>query len=128
MSKFKNVKVGDKVYCLMNGEGEVISINKSAYPLRVSFEFESCKASYTYEGREISRSKTPMLYWEKPEIIEKKRTRKVTKYKVVYKDINGILQISQGYYKDENHFLLSFTPFVFDSLILSTAKEFEEEF
>ena len=86
MSKFKNAKVGDKVYCLMYGEGVIDAIQSfGSGMLYVAFN-EQYGAIYTFDGCVYVKGKNPTLYWEKPEIIEKERVFKVTKYRVAFRD------------------------------------------
>lgn len=58
MSKFK---VGDKVYCLLNGWGEVESINSVRYPVTVKFG-ETITEDYKMDGLLFQENKNPCLF------------------------------------------------------------------
>lgn len=61
-------KVGQQVYCLRFGEGEIIDIdNTELYSIKA--HFLNVKVTYTSEGKMRSDDATPMLYPSKPEII-----------------------------------------------------------
>ena len=127
MSKFKNAKVGDKVYCLLYGEGEIINIDANLYySVEVSFNTGLFR-SYSTCGELLSDHSTVVLYWEKPEIIEKKRVRSVTKYRVVYRDRSRELVVSSGFYKSVHDFNTFHLDLKADSIIESTAWKCEEE-
>lgn len=85
MANFENAKVGDKVYCLINGEGEIdepIDFHNS-FPISVSFGNDVFE-SYLLDGRlHDSTNKTPILYHSKPTIIEAKS--------MVKKEIQGFI-------------------------------------
>lgn len=49
MKRFENAKVGDKVYCRINGFGTIQNIGKYAYPIAVYFENRT--DSYTLDGQ-----------------------------------------------------------------------------
>ena len=46
---FSNAKVGDKVFCLLHGEGIICDIDGTEYPICV--EFDSVSESYLNDGR-----------------------------------------------------------------------------
>lgn len=67
-NKRSNFEVGDKVWTIDNGWGEVIEMKDGiAYP--VSVEFEKSKVSYTKDGREFE-SKNVVLFFEEIPIPE----------------------------------------------------------
>lgn len=73
MSKrFENAQVGDKVYCLIRGEGEVDSADYLDGNSQIVVNFYSLKNEYVYyftDGRHSKNDANPILYWSKPEII-----------------------------------------------------------
>lgn len=70
---FSNAKVGDKVYCLINGEGVISKIiGNGTYPIRVSFDEGNSRDCYTRIGKIFDTTSHPSLYHSKPEIIPAK--------------------------------------------------------
>lgn len=63
---FSNAKVGDKVFCLLNGEGVIIYIDDGSYPICV--EFNSYRESYLNDGRINENNSFPTLYHRKFDI------------------------------------------------------------
>lgn len=68
MSKFKNAKVGDKVWHIIHGWGKIVHINKdSAYGITARFTCpdNSCSfnSSYTFDGFACIGHKCPSIYW-----------------------------------------------------------------
>jgi hypothetical protein len=63
MERFSNAKPGDKVYCLLRGEGEVIKAKSSPeYPVSVKFDSnEVC--SYTEDGKACKEHTNPVLFY-----------------------------------------------------------------
>ena len=69
MNNLSNVKVGQRVYCLLNGYGTVHRIvAEDSYPIRV--KFTALDESYSVEGKLFHYSENRSLYLDKPEIIE----------------------------------------------------------
>ena len=66
---FRNAKVGDKVWDIMDGWGKIIEIRKDfgAYPIKVSdFENESLRTeTYTWDGKSFKNHINPTLFWDK---------------------------------------------------------------
>lgn len=72
--KFINAKRGDKVYCLLNGDGEVVEVTTDPYfPINVCFGNASKPENYNLDGKLQGWHRESTLYWSKPEIIEPKR-------------------------------------------------------
>lgn len=72
---FKDAKVGDDVYCLINGEGKITCINnyvRCKLPIVVTFN-NKLTQNYTDEGTFSKTDLTPVLYHSKPEIIIPKK-------------------------------------------------------
>ncbi len=129
MSKFKDAKVGDKVYCLINGEGKITNIDEDlmVYPICIKFKTHGYFYNFSYNGHSNKRHVNPTLYWEKPEIIENKRVRSVIKYRVAY-IFGKNFHISEGYYSNQKRFEEAVqSDCKFMQFLESTAKEFEEE-
>ena len=64
---FSNAKVGDKVFCLLNGEGIICDINTTYdYPIRVMFN--NIKEDYNYLGFLYETHFIPALYHNKFDI------------------------------------------------------------
>ena len=59
---FMDAKVGDKVYCRLNGFGTIVTINASK-PYSIIAEFENNKASYTIGGKLYTFSSEPTLFY-----------------------------------------------------------------
>lgn len=61
---FENAKVGDKVWCITSGWGEVRGIDFSkAYPIGVYFTSDEFK-TYTVEGRYTVDDLNQSLFWD----------------------------------------------------------------
>ncbi len=63
-------QVGQEVWCIIFGKGEVIEIDGDLpYPLRVSFEHgENTEESYTMEGKGYIEAKNRTLFFSEPKI------------------------------------------------------------
>ena len=60
-------KVGDKVWCLMFGEGRVEEIlNTGPYPIRV--KFEDSEETYTTDGKLFHSGKNRTLFFSEPKV------------------------------------------------------------
>ena len=130
---FKDVKVGDRLYDIVNGYCKVSWISSDRNQFKVSFEKRSLgnlECYYCIDGTYGRLNQdNATIYWDKPEIIApKKPKRKVIRYKVLFKAGNGDMIITSGYYKDRNDYygggVISAPPFM--QILESTAKEFEE--
>lgn len=71
MQDYDDFKVGDKVWCLMHGAGEVISITPPTrcenYPVKVKFQGTYIE-SYTPDGRITTGWKTRTLFFSEPKV------------------------------------------------------------
>ena len=80
---FENAKVGDKVYDIRYGEGEIISIKESSeHPVGVGFPNIPYKIIYKFNGLEYRDHKNRILFWDKPQIIAPPRSKPVEMVKV----------------------------------------------
>lgn len=77
---FSNAKVGDRIWNVVQGWGEVIQIdNDPIYPLGIQFE-NGIAEKFTLDGKGNRRDKYPCLYWDEIKIIPPpKPKRKVKK-------------------------------------------------
>ena len=107
---FENAKVGDKVYDIRYGEGEIISIKESSeHPVGVGFPNIPYKIIYKFNGLEYRDHKNRILFWDKPQIIAPPRPKRmVKKWQWIYGTINwennGNLGISDNFYTSEEEF------------------------
>ena len=70
---FKDAKVGDKVWNIRRGWGEIISTEWSnLHPILVEF-LNSKNASFTTEGKEVPGDINPSLYWDEFRIVPPKK-------------------------------------------------------
>jgi len=69
---FKNAKVGDKVWCVLNGWGVIVAIEEHAvYQIEVSFDDNTTPCEeYTLEGFMLDAHNSPSLFWNEFEIPE----------------------------------------------------------
>lgn len=140
MSDFSNAKPGDKVYCLLHGEGIIedkVHLKSLTYynPL-ISVQFNDTYKSlvrYTYDGYRMDGtvlSKEPLLYWIRPEIIEKKRKIKKSGWINIFQQASDRIFLTGVIYNsyDEAKERQVKTKFWQDTLYLDTVKiEFEVE-
>ncbi len=64
---FKNAKIGDKVWSITNGNGEIVNIySESVFPILVTFHNSSY--CYTYDGKLYRGDINPSLFWNEFEI------------------------------------------------------------
>ena len=64
---FSNAKVGDKVFCLINGEGIITNIDQTSIPLRV--EFKSGRIKWFQNNGKINIDDLiPSIYYNKFDI------------------------------------------------------------
>lgn len=107
MKEFEKAKVGDKVYCLIHGEGKIISIlHNIPFPIEVHFNGRGV-SNYTLDGKINITDNTPRLYWSKPEIIAPERPRRlidkvITKYCNIYKESDGTIVNGLIAYNDKS--------------------------
>ena len=65
---FKDAKVGDKVWSVQEGWGEISQIAPtSAWPVRVEFPNKNSN-SYTFDGKEYECHDLPTLFWDEVKI------------------------------------------------------------
>ena len=70
MKMFENAKIGDKVWDIRLGWGEIIEIGYTIlYPITV--KFDSIIDKYTFEGKWAIKDKFPTLFWNEFKIPEK---------------------------------------------------------
>lgn len=72
------LKVGDEVYCLIYGTGEVSKIKDSVFPINVQFDSGHVD-SYTNDFKRTIKSLTRTLYWQKPNIAPPPKPKKNVK-------------------------------------------------
>ena len=69
MEKFSNAKVGDKVWHVSFGYGEIISINDlTMYPIKAKFNYSDNSwivETFTASGKECTEDVFPSLFWNK---------------------------------------------------------------
>ena len=66
---FKNAKVGDRVYSLLNGWGKIEDISSKGV-LPVFFKGDNGdKNNFTFDGKHYPDSPHPVLFWDEPTII-----------------------------------------------------------
>ena len=76
---FKDAKVGDRVYCLKNGWGSIISSGAGRiHPLYVEFDGGDCD-NYTLNGEQNIEDRRPTLYWGEPQIIAPPKPKRLVK-------------------------------------------------
>ena len=70
---FENAKIGDKVWSVGFGWGEVSSIvERDTYPIKVLFSGRN-KTTYTLEGKQLANHVHQTLYWD--EVVFKAPTK-----------------------------------------------------
>lgn len=99
----EEVKVGDKVWDMRRGWGEVTGIDAewNNYPICVQWE-EACEW-FTEDGKEHIREETPTLFWQPIEFkIPKKPKQKEKAWQWVYKTGDTYWLTSCHYVSKEN--------------------------
>lgn len=81
MAKFDNAKVGDKVWHIIHGWGEIVHINKDEiYGITVRFTVPdgSCRFddTYTFGGFACTGHKCPSIYWNEIKLPTDKEDKK----------------------------------------------------
>lgn len=100
MKAFENAKVGDKVFCLLDGDGIITRINNDMvnYPITVEFKSKKSVNSFTIDGKCDLNSVHPTLYYGEPDIIAPERPKKlIDKTIIMYCNVyrgNNIKQLS----------------------------------
>jgi len=69
MKTFENAKVGDKVWYVAKGWGEIKSVNSNScsYPIAVTFDIHDTE-SFTSEGKSWIADTYPTLFWEEQKL------------------------------------------------------------
>lgn len=77
MAYFDGIKVGDRVYDMRWGWGEVVNVGGGNYPISVDFE-PRIRTSFCMDGKWTDDS-LQTLFWSKPEFIPPPRPKRVVK-------------------------------------------------
>ena len=100
----KEFKVGDKVKCIVYGEGVVYHIQNYSQALMycIHVEFNKRNAEYTLEGKVLCDGYQTLFHLEDfPEITYKPKKVKIIKYKVLVRNrYDDSLEVSSLYYRD----------------------------
>lgn len=106
-------KVGQTVWCILNGEGKVVSLNyDSEYPVTVLFN--ETEDSYTIDGK-ILTEKNRALFFSEPQIIAdtepsfEPKLKKGDKVLVTYLGESSIIEVQNEVedriaYTEEGHY------------------------
>ena len=101
----KEFKVGDKVYCLLYGEGEVIDVMGGVYELTVQFDHGTAEC-YDIDGKYHSDCKFQTLFHlgEQPKMIYPEY-----EYQVLFKYTNSEnFLLTNGHYLNIDEFIEGF--------------------
>ena len=98
---FKDAKVGDKVYDLKYGTGVVDHIFREDFEIAVNFGKTDINEHYCMSTGIGEDTNNRTLYWEKPDIIEKPRKKKVKIGKIIYKDIDEEYFMTDTFYTEK---------------------------
>jgi hypothetical protein len=90
---FRDAKVGDRIWNVVQGWGEVIQIdNDPIYPLGIQFE-NGITEKFTLDGKGNRRDKYPCLYWDEIQITPppkpKRKVKRTVEGWVNPKNIDG---------------------------------------
>ena len=82
---FKNAKVGDKVWSILDGWGEIVKITNEDFPIKVKFKNGSFE-SFITDGSKYYNNINPTLFWDevKFEIPKLTNTDKCEDVKIEY--------------------------------------------
>ena len=95
--RFKDVRVGDRLWSSTKGWGEVEEIDMaSSHPLRVFFQHRACPHTYTLEGFNLTTDKYPELHYDEIKFEEPEKPKRL-----VEKEVNVCLNL---YNKSTNHY------------------------
>ena len=122
----REVKVGDRLYCLAFGPQVVtrlLTCNPRS-PLCLIDVFGE-ERDYSTDGK-LARGCNRTLYWDEPTITPKPIRRKVTKWRWVVTGVRGGLFVSDDFYSTAKD-VEKAIPASAIQKIDSTAKEFDEE-
>ena len=75
---FKDAKVADRVWGVIQGWGKVVLVDATKWPLFVKFE-NGTSETYTFEGKETLRDSQPSLFWDKIDMTPPPRPKRVVK-------------------------------------------------
>ena len=120
----REVKVGDRLYDLVFGWGEVKGITVSLV-IRFVHHAQAYDA-WTGIPNLVGFPRNRTLYWDEPTITPKPIRRKVTKWRWVVKGVCGGLFVSDDFYSTAKD-VEKAIPASAIQKIDSTAKEFDEE-
>lgn len=124
MNDFSKMPIGTKVWDVGLGEGVISSVFiEHDYPVEVQFK-TGLSSSYTIFGLYFKKSVKPTLFPYPVEVVRIKQ--KVRKYKVVIKEPDESLRVSEGYYYSLQDFNESYEA---DSIAIQLIEsEFIEEY
>lgn len=104
----KKFKVGDKVYCILNGWGVVVQATAGErYTVNVSFENPSRNFLYMSDGRMRDTDITPILYHQKVNLTEYPKIMEVSVTKSNWYRREVIAKVDAGYVTNHKAALVS---------------------
>jgi len=100
---FENAKIGDKVWSIIYGEGNIVQIDDTEqYSLEVGYpgnnSYVVARYKYDIHGMKSGFDINPEIYPYPVEIVRKKE--KIKRYRVLF-SANGGLSISSNFHTDE---------------------------
>jgi|SRR5690606_6833867 len=94
----REFKVGDKVYCILNGWGVVVQVTSGErYTVNVSFENPSRNFLYTPNGKFCDTDLIPSLYHQKMNITEYPKMMEVSNNMFVWYKREVMAKVNDGY-------------------------------
>lgn len=94
----KEFKVGDKVYCILNGWGVVTRVTSGeGYTVNVSFNNMTRNLLYMPDGKFCDTHVTPALYHQKMNIAEYPKVMEVSHNKSIWHRREVIAKADDGY-------------------------------
>lgn len=104
----KKFKVGDKVYCILNGWGVVVQATTGErYTVNVSFEYPSRNFLYMSDGRARDTDITPTLYHQYMNITEYPKMMEVSDNGSNWYRREVIAKVDAGYVTNNKDALVS---------------------
>lgn len=82
MSYFDGIKVGDRVFHVINGWGTVVAIDKSTLPVNVDFD-NDIQWDFTLDGKSHENDFGQSLFWDEVKITPPPRPKHKEKKKLV---------------------------------------------